>query len=57
MGIWLELGIFVVVLAWGFWQLHDVRQARARTRAREDQHDTHAQTSPGGNATDGVRRP
>ncbi|MDP2264521.1 MAG: hypothetical protein Q8K24_15330 [Hydrogenophaga sp.] len=33
MGIWIELGIFVVVLAWGFWQLHDVKKELARTRA------------------------
>ena len=32
MGIWLELGIFIVVLLWGFWQLRDVKKAQARTR-------------------------
>jgi hypothetical protein len=35
MGIWLELGIFIVVLLWGFWQLHDVKQARAKTLAEK----------------------
>jgi hypothetical protein len=35
MGIWLELGIFMVVLAWGFWQLHDVKQAKAQRLAEE----------------------
>lgn len=33
MGMWIELGIFVLVLAWGFWQLHDVKKARAQTMA------------------------
>lgn len=37
MGIWLELGIFVVVIAFGLWQLHDVRQARERTRQEKAQ--------------------
>jgi cytochrome oxidase assembly protein ShyY1 len=34
MGIWLELGVFLVVLAFGFWQLHDVKKA---IRERENQ--------------------
>jgi hypothetical protein len=33
MGIWLELGIFVLFLLWCLWQLHDVKQARAKTLA------------------------
>ena len=33
MGIWIELGVFIVVLLWGVWQLHDVKKAQARTRA------------------------
>jgi hypothetical protein len=35
MGIWIELGIFLVVIAFGFWQLHDVKKAQAERRARE----------------------
>lgn len=40
MGIWLELGIFLVILAWGLWQLHDVKKTirereRAQTNIRE----------------------
>ena len=35
MGIWIELGIFLVVIAVGFWQLHDVKKAQAERRARE----------------------
>ncbi len=35
MGIWLELGIFIVVLVWGVWQWHDARQALAKTRAEK----------------------
>lgn len=35
MGIWLELGIFIVILGWGFWQLYDVKQAKAQRIAEE----------------------
>lgn len=35
MGIWVELGIFLVVIAWGFWQLRDVKKAQAERIARE----------------------
>jgi hypothetical protein len=35
MGIWVELGIFLLVLAFGFWQLHDVKKAQAERRRRE----------------------
>jgi hypothetical protein len=35
MGIWVELGIFVVVLAWAIWQLRDVKKELARTRAEK----------------------
>ena len=33
MGIWIELGVFGVVIVWGLWQLHDVKLARAKTQA------------------------
>jgi Flp pilus assembly protein TadB len=32
MGIWLELGIFGLVFAFAFWQMHDVRKAQEQTR-------------------------
>jgi hypothetical protein len=35
MGIWIELGIFLVVIAFGFYQLHDVKKAQTERRARE----------------------
>jgi ABC-type nickel/cobalt efflux system permease component RcnA len=35
MAIWMELGIFIVVLAFGFWQLWDVKKAKAERIARE----------------------
>jgi ABC-type nickel/cobalt efflux system permease component RcnA len=35
MAIWMELGIFFVVLAFGVWQLWDVKKAQAERRARE----------------------
>jgi len=31
MGIWIELGIFVLALAFGLWQIHDVKKARKQT--------------------------
>ncbi len=33
MGIWLELGIFVVVLIFGIWQIRDAKRAHARSVA------------------------
>lgn len=33
MGIWLELGIFVLFFVFALWQMHDVRKAREQTRA------------------------
>ncbi len=35
MGIWLELGIFLLVIVWGIWQLYDVKKAQAKTRAEK----------------------
>lgn len=36
MAIWFELGIFVVALAFGWWQLHDVKKARQATQSRRE---------------------
>lgn len=33
MGIWIELGVFVLVLAFGLWQIHDVGQERRKRAA------------------------
>ena len=35
MGIWVELGIFLVAIAFGVWQLRDVKKAQAERLARE----------------------
>ena len=35
MGIWIELGVFLVALGVGVWQLRDVKKAQAERRARE----------------------
>ena len=38
MGMWIELGVFVLALAFGLWQIHDVKKAmreRERREARE----------------------
>jgi hypothetical protein len=45
MGIWIELGIFVLALAFGMWQIHDVKKAmkeRQRREAEDKQDDTSA---------------
>ena len=37
MGIWIELGVFVLALAFGLWQIRDVKKAMAaRERAQKD---------------------
>lgn len=36
MGIWIELGIFAVALAFGLWQIHDVKKAREATRRQRE---------------------
>ncbi len=33
MGIWIELGIFGLVLVFGLWQIHDVGQERRKREA------------------------
>lgn len=35
MGIWIELGVFLLVFVFAAWQFHDLRQARAEREARE----------------------
>jgi len=48
MGIWAELGIFVLALAFGLWQLQDVKKAREITRRqREEARRAEAQRAPG----------
>ncbi len=36
MGIWIELGLFVLVLAFGLWQIRDVKKERARHQKKSD---------------------
>jgi hypothetical protein len=56
MGIWLELGIFGLVLIFEFWQMHDVRKAQAQTR--EQRALEKAQTpSPGPTSVDSINLP
>jgi len=35
MGMWIELGIFVLVLVFALWQIHDVGQERRKTAAQK----------------------
>jgi ABC-type nickel/cobalt efflux system permease component RcnA len=47
MGIWLEIGIFGLVLVFAIWQMHDVRKAQARTREQRAQEQAQArETTP-----------
>lgn len=59
MGIWLELGIFGLVFAFAFWQMHDVRKAqeqtrqqRAREKAAQEAMDQVAADKPATDKTD-----
>ena len=36
MGIWIELGVFGLVLVFAFWQMHDVRKAQEQTRQQRE---------------------
>lgn len=35
MGIWIELGVFLLVFVFAAWQFHDLRKARAELEARK----------------------
>ena len=53
MGIWLELGIFGLVLAFAFWQMHDVRTAQAHTRPQRALEKAQAQAQETAEAANG----
>ncbi len=36
MGSWVELGIFVLAIAFGLWQIRDVKKAREATRRQRE---------------------
>ena len=36
MGLWIELGIFVLALAFVLWQIQDVKKAQQRTRRQRE---------------------
>ncbi len=48
MGIWMELGIFVLVLAFGMWQIHDVKRELRKGKTRKEA--AKAPPDPGRNA-------
>lgn len=35
MGMWIELGIFILVIVFALWQIQDVKKARAKTQAHK----------------------
>ena len=47
MGIWLELGIFILVLIWGIWQIRDARQAHAKSVAERKAREAAQALPPG----------
>ena len=49
MGLWVELGVFVLALAFGLWQIQDVKKAREATRRQraQAQEPSQAQTGEG----------
>lgn len=52
MGIWIELGIFFVAIAFGIWQLRDVKKAQAERRARERAEAATSRNKPSADASD-----
>ncbi len=41
MGIWIELGVFLLVFVFAAWQFHDLRKARAEREARQARERAH----------------
>lgn len=39
MGIWVELGVFILAIAFGLWQIRDVKKAMAERKRRESGRD------------------
>ena len=52
MGIWIELGVFLLALAFGLWQIQDVKKAREATRRQRAQAQAHAEGRPSGLSED-----
>ena len=48
MGIWIELGVFVLALAWGLWQLHDLKQERRKREQRQREEAARQAVTPEG---------
>ena len=47
MGMWIELGVFVLALAFGIWQIQDVKKAREQTRrAKQNEQKEMGEESP-----------
>lgn len=41
MGIWIELGVFLLVFVFAAWQFHDLRKVRAEREARQRHEPAH----------------
>ncbi|MEY4694303.1 MAG: hypothetical protein RLZZ95_752 [Pseudomonadota bacterium] len=57
MGIWIELGVFGLVLVFAFWQMHDVRKAQEQTRLQREREkaEQEAQQKAGQEAQENAR--
>jgi len=52
MGIWIELGVFGLVLVFAFWQMHDVRKAQEQTRLQREREKAEQETQENAQAND-----
>ena len=52
MGIWIELGVFLLALAFGLWQIQDVKKAREATRRQRAQAQARTEGGPSGPSED-----
>lgn len=46
MGMWIELGIFILVIVFALWQIQDVKKARAKTLAHKAREAREAHRGP-----------
>ena len=52
MGMWIELGIFVLVLVFGLWQIQDVKKERRKREALKQAEAAKSQTAHRPGVTD-----
>lgn len=45
MGIWIELGVFLLVFVFAAWQFHDLKQEKAKRLARDREQSSNSSSS------------